>query len=828
MTDSATPHFDISAAVVRQLGEELVSDEVTAIVELVKNAYDADATFANVVVNTEDALPLSCSAFPDVKGYITVEDDGVGMNRSDIIDGWLMISLSAKRKMKSEGRKTPKGRTPLGDKGLGRLSTQKLGDNLEMLTTKDGGCLHVAFSWSSFGDDRSLSEVPVSINDASKDLRKRGTLLAVSGLRNPNAWRGSAVEQLVADLSQIISPYPEARPFLVTLKINGRPMDLGHVSEKLRNAAVSRFEFAFKDRKLKIGGKIRLAKLRGNDGEFYDKSISRDNGRAFFDFLKNKTLPVPLQYSVDRSFFVTFDYEIDLASLGDIEMVPSPETADKEEPADPGPFKGEIDEFMLRFDEAGWKLGGLINANEVQQLVRLQAGIKVFRDGFGIKPYGVNGQDWLRLGVQQTSGSSWYGLRPQNVLGFVLISEAENGKLKEKTDREGFVSNPWSINFQRLVMHVAETVGGLYEAIRRNLNLYKAELAEKEHPFRGSQQTLTDATDVAQRLAHYTSRTSALKTDASTARQKIEKVTARIKQTPILSSGTERELEDLLTEAEESLAASGRLFAELETYSDQAKGLADIVKVLVPKLDLMAEQLQDFSELAGLGLLAENLSHEVQNQTDRLMSRASGAISRGRASRPENAPLVQFAQEVISTVSVLRKIVGHLTPSLRFQRDKIERFDISDLIRDVKEHFVSRWEGDKFTCKLAVSGSDFSLETNQGRIIQVLDNLILNAEYWLKNRAKRPGAEEPVIFIDYEPNRIRVWDNGSGIDKSIEDTLFEPFVTLKPKAQGRGLGLYINAQIMDSLGGSINLLSDRNDAGKRYIFEIDLASVARD
>ncbi|MCP8713018.1 ATP-binding protein, partial [Streptomyces sp. AC04842] len=114
------PHFDISAAVVRQLGEELVSDEVTAIVELVKNAYDADATYAHVVVNTVDMPQGVESKFPKARGYVTIDDDGMGMNRADIERGWLMISLSGKRVMKAAGHTTPKGRTPLGDKGLGR------------------------------------------------------------------------------------------------------------------------------------------------------------------------------------------------------------------------------------------------------------------------------------------------------------------------------------------------------------------------------------------------------------------------------------------------------------------------------------------------------------------------------------------------------------------------------------------------------------------------------------------------------------------------------------------------------------------------------------
>lgn len=86
----AGPHFDISAAVVRQLGDELVSDEVTAIVELVKNAYDADADYAHVVVNTVDPPPGVQSKFPKALGYITIEDDGIGMDRADIERGWFV------------------------------------------------------------------------------------------------------------------------------------------------------------------------------------------------------------------------------------------------------------------------------------------------------------------------------------------------------------------------------------------------------------------------------------------------------------------------------------------------------------------------------------------------------------------------------------------------------------------------------------------------------------------------------------------------------------------------------------------------------------------
>jgi signal transduction histidine kinase len=823
------PHFDVSAAVVRQLGEELVSDEVTAIVELVKNAYDADATYANVVVNTKDALPEGTTKYPNAIGFVTIEDDGFGMNEEEIVSGWLMISLSHKRKMKSAGKKTPKGRTPLGDKGLGRLSTQKLGENLEMVTRKDGNdnSSRVSFSWTAFSDDRSLSDVPVSIEAKSEPERAKGTLLAISGLRNTKVWEGSAVEQLVTDLSQIISPYPEARPFLVTLKIDGRPIDLGQVSERTRNAAIGRFRFKFTDGLLTIEGQIRLAKLLGNEPDAFSSLIAPDHGRAFFEYLPKKQLPVSLQYPDDKVHFATFRYEVALSSLGHVDTVPADDDPDRRIPADPGPFSGEIDEFLLRSDPRTVKLAGLTNANEVQQIVKRQAGIKVFRDGFGIKPYGINGQDWLRLGVDWTSGGSYYGLRPQNVLGFVLISEEKNSSLKEKTDREGFVSNPWSQNFQRLVMLVPSIVGDLYERIRRSFNDYRKEDADKAHPFSSTKQVIADASSVTERLASYTARANSLSGSASAARERIQKVTDRIHKTPILSSTAERELSELLAEANAALGASTALFGEMEEYAAQARTLADIVRSLAPRLDVMSDQLNDFSELAGLGLVAETLSHEVQNQTDRLLQQASGAIRKGQAARPQNRDLVQFGQEVTSTVSALRRLVGHLGPSLRYQRDKIEVIEISSLAKELKDHFETRWAGDNFNCLLKITGSDFDIETNRGKMLQVLDNLLLNSEYWLKEAQKRDTKFRPEIIFDYDPYRLHISDNGPGVEKSVEEALFEPFVTLKPKQQGRGLGLFINAQIMESVGGRITLLPDRNAHGRRFIFEVDLASVGR-
>lgn len=810
----ATPHFDISAAVVRQLGEELVSDEITAIVELVKNAYDADGNYAHVVVNSFDAPPAEDSKFPEAIGYVTIEDDGMGMNRADVERGWLTISLSGKRIMKAAGATTPRGRTPLGDKGLGRLSTQKLGQNLELYTLKDGqtDTLHVAFGWNAFTDDKSLSEVPVSIESATKSARNKGTMLVISGLRNVDVWRGRAVEKLIADLSQVISPFAEARPFLVTLRIDGRPIDLGQVSSKVRGAAVGKFVIDFVNGAMDLTGKFRLVKLRGNqDADSYDQLLAGDNGLSFFDYLKGRKGPVAFKLSDDPNYFLEFQYHVPLSALGGAEMAPSADPNAQSGNANPGPFHSEIDEFLLRGDEVGAKLGGLTNTNEVREIVQLHAGIKVFRDGFAIKPYGLNGEDWLRLSAQQTSATSYYGLRPQNVIGFVSISEAANGYLKEKTDREGFVSNPYSQNFRRLMIHAVDMIGSFYEWTRRNFNAYKAEHPGRSKPFEGGRKVIVDAENVARRLASYSKAAKSLDASTTIARQKIAAVTTRIQQAPLLSTAAERELASLLTEAQQALETSRILFSELTGYAAEARDLADIVAVLSPRLDVLTDQLQDFSELAGLGLLAESLSHEVQNQTDRLMQKASAAVTRARKSTPPNVDLLVLGQGVIAAASALRRQIGHLPPSLRYQRDKIETFQISKLIEDIREYFAERWADSGIQSEIVPASVEFLAKTNRGRLTQVVDNIVLNAEYWLKEAQAREANFEPKLTFSYASPRLRIWDNAGGVDPAVEDALFEPFITLKPKDQGRGLGLFISAQILESMGCTISLLSGRNE-----------------
>ena len=97
MAENTKPHFEVHPSVVYQLGESLITDAVQALIELVKNCYDADATYAKVTIDTEGTVAIPETFYQPTGGRIVVEDDGHGMDYDNVESGWLMISNRKKR-----------------------------------------------------------------------------------------------------------------------------------------------------------------------------------------------------------------------------------------------------------------------------------------------------------------------------------------------------------------------------------------------------------------------------------------------------------------------------------------------------------------------------------------------------------------------------------------------------------------------------------------------------------------------------------------------------------------------------------------------------------
>src|SRR5690606_26711908 len=109
----------------------------------------------------------------------------------------------------------------------------------------------------------ALSKVKIQ-SKSFTSKKKKGTALILADLNHPEVWEGQNLEKFKGQVSQIISPYKENRPFEVYLKINGITVDLDKSNEDLRDLAISRFVFEFNGSTVNIKGKTKMSKFIGN------------------------------------------------------------------------------------------------------------------------------------------------------------------------------------------------------------------------------------------------------------------------------------------------------------------------------------------------------------------------------------------------------------------------------------------------------------------------------------------------------------------------------------------------------------------------------------
>lgn len=147
-------------------------------------------------------------------------------------------------------------------------------------------------------------------------------------------------------------------------------------------------------------------------------------------------------------------------------------------------------------------------------------------------------------------------------------------------------------------------------------------------------------------------------------------------------------------------------------------------------------------------------------------------------------------------------------------------------VNELIDFYSERLGNNKIKMDILMSDQlPFVVQINRGKLTQIIDNLILNSEYWLKEDIIQKRLKSGSIFVEVSQPFLRIYDNGSGIDPNIEHAIFEPFVTAKAKGQGRGLGLFIVKQLLDSEGCNIGLVPERNHRQRLFKFQIDLRGV---
>ncbi|MGX5497617.1 sensor histidine kinase [Bacillus wiedmannii] len=188
--------FRASTNIKNLIGKDLVTDQFTAVFELVKNAYDADAQevrlrFENLKNNGDGAL--------------IIEDNGMGMDLEDIKNKWMVIGTESKKNILF----SEKYRRPLnGDKGIGRFSVDRLGSNLKLDSVKEESKqkIEMEFNWDKFEDEfGNLDDIKIPYSISINPLKRSGVILEIHKLRDD--WDRKSIEKLIQNLRQFKSPF---------------------------------------------------------------------------------------------------------------------------------------------------------------------------------------------------------------------------------------------------------------------------------------------------------------------------------------------------------------------------------------------------------------------------------------------------------------------------------------------------------------------------------------------------------------------------------------------------------------------------------------------
>ena len=822
MAKDAQPHFDVHPSVVYQLGESLISDAVQALIELVKNCYDADATYAKVLIDTQGIIDVDDAKYPSEGGRIIVEDDGHGMNLEDIKTGWLTISNRKKRELKRAKKTTPGGRTPLGDKGLGRLGVQRLGDNLEIFTKAKGESgYHFGFSWLDFETAPKLEDVDIHLAEIEYP-RKYGTKVVISGIKEIDVWRNDTkLKEFVKKLSQMISPYRQIRNFNVYVEADGKRFELLEISDRIRDIAPVRYTLDYNGNQIVIRGRARLdffIPQNDKELELFALIVESDNGQAFLDFLFSRPYAhtINLMRSQSAGWFIEFEY---LKALENIDKVLRLPSIDNDSLANPGPFYGEVDSFNLA-NSAFKRQSVFDRLSEFRKHIKDLSGISVYRDGFAIRV----GNDWLKLGEQWTSASSWYGLKPENTIGFISLSARDNMELEETTDREGFKDSAYYRNFYSLLEEFKRFTTQAHEFFGRSWSDFR-KMRNEVLANVDSRKTVEDISQAIKKglaeAPQHQKNLDTIKARLSASSSASKAVVARLQSAKEITPELREKVTEALTGLEPMLAEAKDVINRLSEYLDEIGSLRGMGQVLEDRVDGLRRQMDNMYETVALGLTAEALSHEVYNVADQLAKRAKSTQTSIRNKGINDRPILTFIEYVHTSVMALRKQMSFLSPSLRYVREQRHDIDVYVFASELVEFYEDRLGKNNISMAiLRADPTSFNVRMNKGKLTQVIDNLVLNSEYWLKEDIEQGRLRSGNITIELSRPFVRVFDDGSGIDPSVEHALFEPFISAKK--QGRGLGLFIVKQLMDSEGCSIGIVPERNGKKRLFKFQIDL------
>lgn len=393
-------------------GEELVTNDSVAVLELVKNSYDAYA-FEVVIEFGKDE-----DGFP----FISIKDDGLGMTKEVIINAWATIATPFKKKKPIVSRVVDgqeRQRVVSGNKGLGRFSAARLGNTMTMITkTENGPAMKAFFDWRLFDSVETIEDCSMTLEEVD-NVEGCGTQIIISQL-NANWDNEDRIDELKNELSRMVSPFSSVSDFAIKV-ITGKEVADADVFIKPKS---------FIEKPVyKIVGEV-----DSNGTILYEYKY--DNG----DKTREATGQVLWTEENYRDCYDLLDINEDFL------------------PYRAGNFSFEIRAWDMD-SESTQSVSERFNIGkrDLKASIKMYKGISVYRDNVLVLPKSEAGRDWLGLDAKRISQIG-RRISTNQVIGIVNISNECNPNIKDTTDREKLADTFEYKQFYEAMLQVIDTL----------------------------------------------------------------------------------------------------------------------------------------------------------------------------------------------------------------------------------------------------------------------------------------------------------------------------------------------------------------------------------
>lgn len=409
--------FKSRARLMPQIGDQLIKNESIALLELVKNAYDADAP--NVWVEMWDVDK------PKV-GKIVVRDNGDGMDLFTIENSWMEIGTDNKKNLLEEyiasNKKSVLGRLPMGEKGIGRFGVHKLGNKITLVTRMQGKKeVVVKIDWTIFDKFDYLEQVPITVIEREPEYfvgEQKGTYIEITDLKS--VWTRGKLRDVYRSVMSLQSPFESIQSFKVDFDTNHDEW---------------------------LDGLLTIEKIKDHALFFADVVIEGDEiVELNYEFKPWKVLSKLEEKHISRTH---------------IEMCREERENNKKELKSidlSGLNIGRVRMKLMIFDLDNTILSyGVSDKKGLKEYLKNNGGIAVYRDNIRIYEYGDSGNDWLQLESKRINAPGTT-LSSKITIGAIYLDRQDSSGLIEKTNREGFVENKAFEEFRYAIINAIEKI----------------------------------------------------------------------------------------------------------------------------------------------------------------------------------------------------------------------------------------------------------------------------------------------------------------------------------------------------------------------------------